>query len=89
MTNFGLASVHYILKKSPMVTKVGARWIPHLLTDEQICTRVHMAKHLLKKYQIYQKKVFNIFITGDKIWIHLYEPKRKVGSETCQKAKYC
>ena len=59
MTNLGLASVHFILKKILKVTKISARWIPHLLTDEQKRTRVQMAKQLLKKYPKYQKKVFD------------------------------
>ena len=59
------------------VTKISARWIPHLLTNEQKRTRVQMAKQLLKKYQKYQKKVYDKLITGDETWVHFYEPKRK------------
>ena len=49
MTDLGLASVHFILKKIVMVTKISSCWIPHQLTDEQKCMRVQMAKQLLKK----------------------------------------
>ena len=35
MTNLSLARVHAILKKHLKVRKINARWIPHLLTDEQ------------------------------------------------------
>lgn len=78
MTNLGLASVHFILKKILKVSKISARWIPHLLTDEQKRTRVQMAKQLLKKYPKYDKKLFDNIITGDETWVHFYEPKRKV-----------
>ena len=44
MTNLSLARVHAILKKHLKVRKINAKWIPHLLTDEQKKTRVTMAK---------------------------------------------
>ena len=56
MTNLGLASVHFILKKILMVTKISARWICYLLTNEQKRARVQMAKQQLKKYPKYHKK---------------------------------
>ena len=40
MTNLGLASVHFILKKILKATKISARWISHSLADEQKRTRV-------------------------------------------------
>lgn len=56
MTNLGLASIHFILQKILKVTKISARWIPHLLTDEQKHTGMQMAQQLLMKYLKYQKK---------------------------------
>ena len=78
VTNLGLASGYFIVKKMLKVTKISVRWILHLLIDEQKLIRVQMAKQLLKKYQTYQKKVFDSLITGDETWVHFYEPKRKV-----------
>ena len=79
MTNLGLASVNFILKKIVKVTKISAHWDPHWLNDEQKRSRMRMAKQLLKKYIKYQKKnVFDILITGDETWVHFYEPKRKI-----------
>ena len=53
MIDFGLASVHFIMKKILKVTKISARWIPYLLTDKQKHIRVQTAKQLLKKYPKY------------------------------------
>ena len=78
MTNLGLASVHFILKRVLKVRKISARWIPHLLSDEQKRTRMKMSKQLLKKFPEYKKKVFDNLVTGDETWVHFYEPKRKV-----------
>ena len=41
MTNLGLTSVHFILKKGQ--GKISARWSPSLLTDKQKRTRVQIA----------------------------------------------
>ena len=78
MTNLLLARVHAILKKHLKVRKINARWIPHLLTDEQKKTRVTMAKRLLKMYPKYSKKAFDNIVTGDETWVYYFEPKRKV-----------
>jgi histone-lysine N-methyltransferase SETMAR len=42
-----LSSVQFILKKHLKVRKISARWVPHLLTDEQKRQRVKVAKKLL------------------------------------------
>ena len=41
-----LSTVHLILKKHLKVRKISARWVPHLLTDEQKRQRVKVAKKL-------------------------------------------
>ena len=50
MTNLDLASVHFIFNRILKVRKISARWIPHLLSDEQKRTRMQMSKQLLKKF---------------------------------------
>lgn len=58
MTNLPLAHVHCILKKHLGLSKINARWIPHLLTNDQKRSPVEKAKLLLKKYPKYSKKAF-------------------------------
>ena len=48
LANFSLARVHGILSKHPKLRKINARWISHLLTDDQKRSRVLNAKRLLK-----------------------------------------
>ena len=48
-----LSRVHLILKKHLKVRKISARWVPHLLTDEQKRQRVKVAK----SSKIWQKAV--------------------------------
>ena len=75
MTSLPLARVHCILKKHLELGKINARWIPHLLTDDQKRSRVEKAKSLLKKYPKYSKKALVNFITGDETWVYFLNPK--------------
>ena len=45
-----LSTVHLILKKRLKVRKIFARWVPHLLTDEQNRHRVKVAKKTLQMF---------------------------------------
>ena len=50
LANFSLAQIQGILRKHLKLRKMSARWIPHLLTDEQKKYRVLNAKKLLKMF---------------------------------------
>ena len=73
--------VHLILKKHLKVRKISARWVPHLLTDEQKRQRVKVAIKLLQMFPKYDKKQFANVITGDETWVHYFEPIRKVSNK--------
>ena len=45
-----LPTVHLILKKHLKVQKIFARWVPHLLTDEQNRQWVKVAKKMLQMF---------------------------------------
>ena len=76
-----LSTVHLFLKKHLKVRKISARWVPHLLTDEQKRQRVKVAKKLLQMFPKYDKKQFANVITGDETWVHYFEPVRKVSNK--------
>ena len=73
-----LSKVHLILKKHLKVRKISARWVSHLLIDEQKRQRVKVAKKLLQTFPKYDKKQFANVVTGDETWVHYFEPVRKV-----------
>ena len=77
LANFSLAQVHCHLRKHLKLRKINARWIPHLLTDEQKISHVLNAKKLLKMLPEYSKKSFSKLVTGDETWVYYFEPKRK------------
>ena len=76
-----LSTVYLILKKHLKVRKISARWVPHLLTDEQKRQRVKVAKKLLQMFPKYDKKQFANVVTGDETWVHYFEPVRKVSNK--------
>ena len=76
-----LSTVHLILKKHLKVREISARWVPHLLTDEQKRQRVKVAKKLLQMFPKYDKKQFANVVTGDETWVHYFEPVRKVSNK--------
>ena len=57
------------LRKHLKLRKINARWIPHLLSDEQKRSCVLNAKKLLKVFPKYSKKSLNNSITGDETWV--------------------
>ena len=71
-------TVHKILTQELKLRKVCARWVPHLLTKEQKTTSVKMAKYLLKKYKIFDKRRISELFTGDEIWVYYFEPQRRI-----------
>ena len=77
-----LSTVHLILKKHLKVRKISARWVPHLLTDEQKRQRVKVAKKLLQMFPKYDKKQFANVVIGDETWVHYFEPVRKVSNKS-------
>ena len=56
---------------------IFARWVPHLLTDEQNRQRVKVAKKMLQMFQTCDKKQFAIVVTSDENWVYYFEPVRK------------
>lgn len=81
MVGITVGSAFTILKKILKVKRLTARWIPHLLTDEQKQQRVETTCELLKLYPKYSKNVFSTFVTGDQAWVHFFEPQRKVNNK--------
>jgi hypothetical protein len=69
-----ISSVHFILKKPLRVRNISARWVPHLLTNEQKRQRVKVATKLLQMFPKYDKKQFANVVTGDETWVHYFGP---------------
>ena len=74
-------SVQTILKKRLDLRKVCARWVPHLLTEEQKTQRLKCARELLKTYKGCNSRVISNLLTGDETWVHMFEPQRRADNK--------
>ena len=54
--------------------KVCARWVPHLLAEEQKTQRLKCALELLKTYKGCNSRVISNLLTGDETWVDKFEP---------------
>ena len=89
-TGISEGSVQTIPKKHLDLRKVCARWVPHLLTEEQKTQRLKYAQGLLKTYKGCNSQVISNLLTGDETWVHMFEPQRRVDNKQWkQKDKKC
>ena len=80
-TGISEGSVQTILKKRLDLRKVCARWVPHLLTDEQKTQRLKCARELLKTYKGCNSRVISNLLIGDETWVHMFEPQRRADNK--------
>ena len=74
-TGISEGSVQIIPQKRLDLRKVCARWVPHLLTEEQKTQRLQYAWELLKTYKGCNSWVISNLLTGDETWVHMFEPQ--------------
>ena len=66
-TGISEGSVQIIPKKRLDLRKVCARWVPHLLTEEQKTQCLKSARELLKTYKGCNSRVISNLLTSDEI----------------------
>jgi histone-lysine N-methyltransferase SETMAR len=76
-TGINSSTVFKILKEKLLLKKVCARWVPHILTDEQKRNRVEICQKLLKTYGKFNQRRLDEVVTGDETWIYFFEPDVK------------
>jgi hypothetical protein len=64
-------SCHTILTKKLEMHHVAAKFVPHLLTDEQIANRVTVSQELFDLPNADENFLKNV-ITGDETWVYRY-----------------
>ena len=80
-TGISEGSVQTILKKHLDLRKVCARWVPHLLTEEQKTQCLKCARDILKTYKGCNSRVVSNLLTGDETLVHMFEPQRRVDNK--------
>ncbi len=76
-----VGSAHNILKKDLGLTKIAARYVPKLLTQEQKQRRVQICQENLQRVQT-EPFLLRHVVTGDESWIYCFDPVRKQKSSS-------
>ena len=71
------SSVLKIFREQLGLHKICARWVPHLLTDEQKQSRVRLASQVIEKYDKCDPRHLEEIVTGDETWIYHFQPDSK------------
>ena len=71
------SSVLKILRERLGLRKICARWVPHLLTDEEKQSRVRLASQVVEKYDKCDPRHLEEIVTGDETWIYHFQPDSK------------
>ena len=80
-TGISEGSMQTILKKRLDLKKVCARWVPHLLTEEQKTQRLKCVRELLKTCKGCNSRVISNLLTGYETWVHMFEPQRRTDNK--------
>ena len=70
-------SAHDIVHEQLGLRKKCARWIPHLLTEDQKKERVRICRLWLAEFEPNGPKRFSDVVTGDECWISFFTTKDK------------
>ena len=81
------SSVHRILTETLHMSKVSARWVPRLLTNEQKTKRVECSTEFLNWYEREGDRFLDNIITMDETWIWEYDPETKAESSVWKTSK--
>ncbi len=68
--------MHNILHKDLALTKISAKFVPKILTEEQQQRRVEAATKCTDMVAA-DPTVLQQIITGDESWVYLYDPETK------------
>jgi hypothetical protein len=71
------ASVYHILTNSLGKRKVCAKWIPHVLNDDQRAMRVLLANTRLQRWRNECNAFLDRILTVDESWMHSFDPQLK------------
>jgi len=74
-------SVSSILHKSLGLRKVSARWVPHMLMEEQKQKRVHWCHFMLEKFDGGRSNAVWDIVSGNETWVYCFDPETKQQSQ--------
>ena len=70
-------SFQAILTEKLNMHRVAAKFVPHVLTEDQKATRVNISQELLDRVNI-DENFLKTIITGDETWVYGYDVETKM-----------
>ena len=67
-----VGTIHSILHEDLHMRKLAARWVPHLLSEDQKKRRVECSRQLLNDFEPNGPKRLCDIVTGDETWLWFY-----------------
>lgn len=77
ITGKGRGTVHRILTEHLNMRKLSARWVPRLLTKDNMERRVKASRKFLARFRKEGDEFLDRIITTDETWLFLYDPETK------------
>ena len=87
LSGIHLSSVLKILRERLWLRKICARWVPHLLTDEQKQSRVRLESQVIEKYDKCDPRRLEETVTGDETWIYHFQTDSKAKNKVWVSSK--
>ena len=78
-TNLASGTISTIIHEHLAMSKVSAKWVPHLLTDAMKAERKRCSALLLDHVRE-TPNFFDWLVTVDESWVYLYDPEMKYQS---------
>ena len=63
------------------MSKISARWVPRMLTDDQKRTHPHISRYLLSRYEDDPSDFIELVVSQDETWVHHFDPESKMQSK--------
>ena len=73
-------AVQTILTDILRMSKVSARWVPRMLTDDQKRSQLNISRYLLSRYEDDPGDFIDRVVTQDETWVHHFDPESKIQS---------
>lgn len=77
ITGIPHSTVHRILVEELGKKKIFAKWVPHLLTEEQRQERVRRCRANLRRYRKEGADFLDRIVSGDETWVYSWDPELK------------
>lgn len=74
------ATLHRIISGNLCLSKVCARCVPYLLSEQHKEQRVNAALHFVQIFDDERDSLFDRIVSRDETWIHHWTPESKIQS---------